>query len=47
MNFIRKYLGSGLTVIDDSAKKLKDQPKPTTVPGVSGEEMSFIDAIWS
>lgn len=47
MNFIRHYLGRGLTIIDDSAKKIKDKPKPTNVSGVSSEELSFIGAIWA
>lgn len=47
MNFIRQYLGSGLTIIDDSAKKLKNKPKPSSVPGVSAEELAFIEAIWA
>jgi len=35
INFIRQYLGRGL--IDDAPKKLIDQPKPSSVPGVSAE----------
>jgi len=35
MNFIRQYLGRGLNIIDDNPKKVKDQPKPSNVPGVS------------
>ncbi len=47
MNFIRQYLGRGLTVVDDSPKKIKDQPKPSSVPGVSSEELAFIELIWA
>lgn len=37
MNFIRQYLGRGLTITDESPKKIKDKPKPSSVPGVSAE----------
>ncbi len=46
MNFIRQYLGRGLNIVDDSPKKMKDQPKPSSVPGVSSEELAFIELIW-
>ena len=47
MNFIRQYLGRGLNVVDESTKKIKDQPKPSSVPGVSSEELAFIELIWA
>jgi len=37
MNFIRQYLGRGLVIVDENPKKIKDQPKPSSVPGVSAE----------
>jgi hypothetical protein len=46
MSFIRKYLGRGLTITDDSPKKISNTPKPSNVPGVSAEELAFIEAIW-
>lgn len=46
MNFIRQYLGRGLTITDESPKKIKDQPKPSSVPGVSAEELAFIELVW-
>lgn len=46
INFIRQYLGRGLNVVDENPKKIKDQPKPSTVPGVSAEELAFIELIW-
>jgi hypothetical protein len=39
-------LGRGLSVVDDSLNKVKNQPKPSSVPGVSAEEFAFIEAIW-
>ena len=36
MNFIRKYLGRGLTQEEDLSK-VKNIPKPSSVPGVSAE----------
>ena len=47
MNFIRQYLGRGLIIVDESPKKIKDQPKPSSVPGVSSEELAFIELIWT
>lgn len=47
MDFIRKYLGRGLAIIDDTPKKIMNVPKPSSVPGVSSEEMDFIDKIWA
>lgn len=46
INFIRQYLGRGLAIIDEPPKKIINQPKPSSVPGVSAEEMAFIEAIW-
>lgn len=47
MNFIRQYLGRGLIIVDESPKKIKDQAKPSSVPGVSSEELAFIELIWA
>lgn len=47
MNFIRKYLGRGVIAIEEAPKKIMNEPKPSKVPGVSAEEMAFIEAIWA
>ena len=40
-------MGRGLAIVGESPKKVKDQPKPSSVPGVSAEELAFIELIWA